>query len=256
VSPDSRIGPSDDGRTEPGVWLEREPFPVEAPPDPADAAALLDYQTAASRALATVRDTRRGGAAVYVTYHWGLSFYGEYALAPLLKACSAALAGSGLLEVPHDRVHLPLLRIGAAEEVGAAELHRIEWAARDWAPDQHQFRVAVGPPALGPGGVRLCVSPWDELLPLRHGLRRATRDVLGLRPWLRELIPFRPHVPVAYAGTELAAAVLRDRLADLAEHRPISLRVRRLTLLRITRAAAGPSWFTVADMALGKRTAF
>jgi hypothetical protein len=45
-------------------------------------------------------------------------------------------------------------------------------------------------------------------------------------------------------------------LGDLVEHRPIALRIRRLTLLRICRSPAGPSWFTVTDMALGKRTVF
>jgi hypothetical protein len=142
------------------------------------------------------------------------------------------------------------------------------------------------------------VSPWDELLELRNGLRRATREVLGLRPWLRELIPFRPHVPIAYATAELDAEPLRERLAGLVEHRPVALRIRRLSLLRIsrtasdcdeqpratatsadrqgtrarsmsgqqtptseeheraTRSAGGASWFTTADVTLGRRTTF
>lgn len=255
----------------PQAWVEQEAFPVDDPVDPTDAAALLDYQAAAARALVSLRDTRRGGAGHYVTYHWVLSFYGEHALTPLLGACAAALTGCGLVQVPPDRVHLPLLRIGAADDLTAAALARIEWTVREWAGEQHQFRIRLGPPVLGPGGVRLCVSPWEELLDLRHGLRRATRDVLGLRPWLRELIPFRPHVPIAYAMADLAAAPLRERLAEAAEHRPVTLRIRRLNLLRIsrnasdcdeqrapraTRSAGGASWFTTADVTLGRRTTF
>lgn len=239
----------------PTAWVDRAAFPLDDPPDPSDAASLIAYQSAASQALVGLADTRRGGCD-YVTYHWVLSFYGEYALAPLLSGCAAALTGSGLVQVPPDRVHLPLLRIGAVDDLTAAQLDRIEWATREWAGEQHQFRLGVGPPALGPGGVRLCVSPWDELLELRNGLRRATRDVLGLRPWLRELIPFRPHVPIAYAPVELDAAPLRERLAGLAEHRPVALRIRRLSLLRISRAASGVSWFTSADVTLGPRTTF
>jgi 2'-5' RNA ligase len=240
----------------PATWIEREAFPVDDPVDPADPAALLDYQAAAAQALVRLRDTRRGGVGHYVTHHWVLSFYGEYALAPLLGACAAALTGCGLVPVPPDRVHLPLLRIGAADDLTAAQLERIEWAVREWAGEQHQFRLRVGPPTLGPGGVRLCAGPWEELLELRHGLRRATREVLGLRPWLRELIPFRPHVPIAYATAELGAAPLRARLAEVAAHRPVALRIRRLSLLRISRSAGDTSWFTTADVTLGRRTTF
>jgi 2'-5' RNA ligase len=91
---------------------------------------------------------------------------------------------------------------------------------------------------------------------VRHGLRRVTREVLGLRPWLRERTPFRPHVPIAYAREQLAAEPVRARLADLSRIRPVALRIRRLSLLRITRTRSNTSWYTVADMALGPRSVF
>ena len=240
------------------VWTERPPFPPGEPPPSTDAAAVLAYERAASDALDQLTDTRRGRSdGEYVTYHWVLTFYGEYALHPLLADCHAALADSGLEVVPRDRVCLPLLRIGAAEDLDADELHRVEWHARQWAGEQAQFRIQLGPPQLGPGGVRLSVTPWADLARTRKALRGTTRDVLGLRgPWLRERIPYRPHVPIAYATGPTPAAALRERLAGMPAHHPIVLRVRRLTLLRITRGPAGTAWYTVADMALGSRAGF
>jgi hypothetical protein len=238
-------------------WTQADTFPAGEPPKADDEAAVLAYQLAGSQELAVLRDTRHGRPdADYVTYHWVLSCYGEYALAGLLSQCRAALSGSGLESVPADRVQLPLLRVGALEDLSAAELLRIEWGARKMCTDLHQFRLHIGPPCLGPGGVRLSVTPWDELVELRNGLRQVTKDVTGLRPWLRELIPFRPRIPIAYATTTLPAAAIRDRLAAVPEHRPILFRVRRLSLLRISRGPGGTAWYTVADMALGKRTGF
>lgn len=203
-----------------------------------------------------MKETRRGAPADhYVTYQWHLSFYGEYALRPLAAKLHEALDGSGLDLVADDRWHVPLLRIGGGD-LTAAELDKIEVRARDWAIDLHQFRLGIGPPVLRPGGVSLSVTPWDELRDLRHGLWKGARSVLGYQPWLRERIPFRPHVPVAYATGPVAAEKLRDRLAPLAEHKPVALRVRRVTLARLTRHAGEAHWFSVCDMALGRRTAF
>jgi hypothetical protein len=244
--------------TDAATWADRPPFPPDEPPSTTDAEAVLAYERAASDALDILTDTRRGRpGGDYVTYHWALSFYGEYALHPLLADCRAALADSGLEVVPRDRVCLPLLRIGAAEDVDPDELRRIEWQARQWAGDQLQFRIQVGPPQLGPGGVRLSVTPWADLLRTRKALRGTTREVVGLRgPWLRELIPYRPHVPIAYATAPTPAADIRARLAGLPPHRPVMLRVRRLTLLRLTRNAGGTAWYTIADTALGSRAGF
>jgi 2'-5' RNA ligase len=248
-----RIEPADG----PDVWVERRPYPVDDPPDLADGTGLRDYELAASQGLTDLRDTRRGAPdRAYVTYHWVLSFYGEYALAGLLESSRQALTGLDLDFVPADRLHLPLLRIGAAADLAEGEIERIEWIARNWCAEQHQFRLRIGPPCLGPGGVRWCVSPWTDLDELRQGLRRATREILGLRPWLRERIPFRPHVPIAYVRGPLPAAPVQARLAALRECRPIALRIRRLSLIRITRDAGVASWYTVADMALGPRSGF
>jgi hypothetical protein len=244
--------------TDAPVWAERPAFPPDDPPPNADAETLVAYERAAADGLDTLTDTRRGRPeGEYVTYHWVLAFYGEYALHPLLADCHAALADSGLELVPRDRVCLPLLRIGAVDDLAPAELPEIEHRARQWAGEQMQFRVNVGPPQLGPGGVRLSVTPWSDLARTRRELRVTTRQVVGLRgPWLRELVPYRPHVPIAYATGPTPAADLRARLAGMPIHRPITLRVRRLTLLRLTRGPAGPAWYTVADMALGSRAGF
>jgi len=219
---------------------------------------VLAYEQAAADALGTLTDTRRARPEVdSVTYHWALSFYGEYALDSLLADCHAALADSGLELVPRDRMYLPLLRIGAAEDLAEGELARVEWKCRDWAAEEEQFKVHLGPPQLGPGGVRLSISPWTDLIATRHSLRRTTREVLGLRgPWLRERVAYRPHVPIAYATGPTPAAEIRERLAGMPAHRPVTLRVRRVTLLRLTRGPAGTRWFTAADMALGSRAGF
>jgi len=244
--------------TDAEVWAERPPFPPDEPPSTTDVETVLAYERAAAERLNTLDDTRRGRVeGDYVTYHWALTFYGEYALHPLLADCRAALADSGLELIPRDRVWLPLLRIGAAEDLTAEELSRVEWHTRQWAGEQAQFRISLGPPQLGPGGVRLSVTPWADLIRTRRALRGTTREVVGLRgPWLRELIPYRPHVPLAYATAPTPAAPIRARLAGMPPHRPIPLRVRRLTLLRLTRGARGTAWYTVADMALGSRAGF
>ncbi len=150
---------------------------------------------------------------------------------------------------------MPLLRI-AGEELTSAQLEKVEIRARDWAIDLHQFRVALGPPVLRPNGVSLSVTPWDEIRDLRYGLWQGARNVLGYQPWLRERIPFRPHVPIAYATGPMPADVVRERLAPLADHKPVLLRVRRVTLARLTRHRGQAHWHSVCDMALGRRTAF
>jgi len=217
----------------------------------------LAWELAASDGLTTVRDLRRRvPGRAYATYHFMLSFYGEYALRRLVSECHSALALPGLVRVPTDRVYLPLLRIGAAEDLTPAELTRVEWNARNLCVEEDQFRVAIGPPCVAPGGVRLCVTPWSDLAELRHGLRRCARDVLGLRPWLRELIPFRPRVPIAYAERTMDASEVRARLARLRPLHPVLLRIRRVSLVRLTIGDDDASWFTTADMALGPRTGF
>jgi hypothetical protein len=173
----------------------------------------------------------------------------------LAQKVHAALDGSGLDLVPDDRWHVPLLRLGGGD-LTQAQLDKVEIRAKDWAIDRHQFRLALGPPVLGPGGVWLSVTPWDELLEVRKGLWWGARQVLGYQPWLRERIPYRPHVPIAYATGPTPAAPIRERLAPLADHKPVLIRVRRITLSRLTRHAGRARWFTVADMALGTRTAF
>lgn len=237
-------------------WVERPVFPEDDPPTWTDAGEILGYERAASDKLIELDETRRGlPEDRYVTYQWHLSFYGEYALKPLAHKLHQCLDGSGLDLVPDDRWHVPLLRV-AGGDLTQAQLDKIEIRARDWAVDLHQFRLGLGPPVLRPGGVALSVTPWDELRDLKEGLWKGARNVLGYQPWLRERIGYRPHVPIAYARGPIAAEPLRKRLAPLADHKPIVLRVRRITLARLTRHQGQAHWFTVCDMALGRRTAF
>lgn len=237
-------------------WDERPSFPSGEPPGPTDADAIRDYERAASDKIVELDDTRRGAPEEhYTTHQWHISFYGEYALRPLAHRLYEALDGSGLDVVPAERWQVPLLRVGGSE-LTPSQLEKIEIRARDWAIDQHQFRLSLGPPVLRPNGVALSVTPWDEIFELKKGVWQGARSVLNYQPWLRERIPFRPHVPVAYATGPMPAAQIRERLAPLADHKPVMVRVRRVTLARLTRHQGKPHWHTVADTALGSRTAF
>lgn len=243
------------------TWAERPPYPAEEPPPGAGPEEIRDYEAKAFAELDQLVDTRRDRPdGSYVTYHWMLGFYGEYALHRVLDICRRELADPDLQPVPADRVYLPLLRIGAEEDLRDGELDQIEWLVRSWAGEQAQFRINLGPPAGGPGSVRLSVAPWEPVLEMRHALRRCTRQVLGLRPWLRELTPYRPHVPLAYCtappSAPLPADRIRGRLAALADLHPVRLRIRRISLVRITRSAGSARWYTVADTALGSRSGF
>ncbi|MGQ0846960.1 MAG: 2'-5' RNA ligase family protein [Sporichthyaceae bacterium] len=238
------------------AWEERPIHPEDEPPSWTEPTSIREYEQAAADKLVELDETRRGNPGDhYVTYQWHVSFYGEYALRPLAHLLYDALDGAGLDVVPVERWQVPLLRVGGGD-LTPAQLEKVEIRARDWAIDHHQVRLALGPPVLRPGGVSLSVTPWDEIRELKIGLWQGARSVLNYQPWLRERIPFRPHVPVAYATGPTPAADIRERLAHLADHKPVPLRVRRVTLARLTRHRGQPHWHTVADTALGSRTAF
>jgi 2'-5' RNA ligase len=79
--------------------------------------------------------------------------------------------------------------------------------------------------------------------------------VVGLRPWLRELTPYRPHVTVAYCrpGTDLPADRLRPVLDSLRRLPPVRLRVRRVSLVRVAPGGGRGEWHTVSSVPLGAR---
>jgi hypothetical protein len=243
-------------------WVEESPFPGSAPAPPADAAAVRANDQAAFDAVTRLTDTRRassiGADADYVAYHWLLNFHGEHALGELVRRIQgelAAAAGDALEPVAVDRLNLPLVRVGGPAEADGDRLRAIEWAGRQFCVTGQALRLAIGPATGAPGGVRLSAAPWDPLVELRHGLRRATREVVGLRPWLRELTPYRPHLTVAYCrpGTDLPADGLRPVLEQLRRLPPVRLRVRRVSLVRVTARADGTDWHTVSSVPLGPR---
>ncbi len=136
---------------------------------------------------------------------------GELALR-VQRELAASEVGPAFEPVPVDRLNLPLVRVGGPAEAAGDALAAIEWAARQFCLTREALRLAVGPVFGAPGGVRLSVTPWDAVSDLRHGLRLATRESTALRPWLRELTPYRPHLTVAYATADVDAARVRPVL--------------------------------------------
>lgn len=245
------------------LWVEETAFPATGPEPPTDAAAIRANDQVAFDAVDRLTDTRRvhGVArdAGYVAYHWVLTFHGEHALGELVRRIHGDLAaaeiGAAFEPVPFDRLNLPLVRLGGQAEADGDRLGAIEWAARNFCLTGQALRLAIGPAVGAPGGIRLSVAPWDALTELHHGLRLATREVVGLRPWLRELTPYRPHVTLAYCRpeTDLPAAALRPLLEQWRRLPPVRLRVRRVTLVRVAARAGGIDWHTVSSLPLGVR---
>ena len=239
-------------------WAEAPAFPPAEPPSPADAAALRAYEWAAATALPGLSDVRRvrEPATAFTTYHWAVVFHGEYGLADLVRrvqeAVNGSTAGPALEPVAVERVCVPLVRVG--EE--GLDLAELEWAGRQRCAEGAPLRLALGPATLGPGSVRLSVAPWDGLLALRHAMRVATRSVVGPRPWLRELTPYRPHASVAHARGDVAASELLPALERLRGLPPVRLRVRRVCLVRVTRLGAATDWHDVASVPLGPVRSF
>lgn len=243
-------------------WREHPPFPAVEPPSHTDAAAIAAYEWAAFGGLAGLGDTRRVSEpeVAFSAYHWAVTLHGEYALAGLVGRVQAELAASAaapaLTLVDRERVCVPLLRVADAGDLDAAVLADLEWAGRQACAERTPLRLVLGPATAAPGSVRLTVAPWDGLLAIHHGLRAATRRVLGPRPWLRELTPYRPHVSVAHVRADLPAATLAPVLERLRVLAPVRLRVRRVSLVRVTRLGPATEWHDAASVPIGPVRSF
>lgn len=243
-------------------WVEGEPFPAPDPPSLVDAEGLRAYEWEAWRTLAGLADTRRvrEPAQAFTTYGWAVTFHGDYGLADLVRRVQDALAASpaaaALAPVAPGRVCVPLLRVADGTDLDPDVLADLDWAAREALVDAGPLRVTLGPVTAGPGSVRLSITPWDGLLELHHALRVATRHVLGGRPWLRELTPYRPHASVAHARTDLAAEVLAPTLERLRALPLVRTKVRRVTLVRVTRIGRRTRWHDTASVPLGPTRSF
>jgi hypothetical protein len=169
---------------------------------------------------------------------------------------AAAPVAGALVPVALGRVCVPVVRVADGADLDAGRLADLEWAGREALVELGTLRVALGPVTAGPGSVRLSITPWDGLLELRHELRVATRRVLGGRPWLRELTPYRPHASVAHARADVPAAALAPVLERLRELPPVRTRVRRVSLVNVTRLGRRTRWYDVASVPLGPRHGF
>jgi hypothetical protein len=243
-------------------WVEGEPFPAPDPPSSADGEGIRAYEWDAWRALPGLADTRRvrEPAQAFTTYGWAVTFHGDFGLAGLVhrvqEGLAASPAASALAPVAPDRVCVPLLRVADGTDLDDDVLADLDWAAREALVEADPLRVTLGPVTAGPGSVRLSVTPWDGLLELHHALRVATKDVLGGRPWLRELTPYRPHVSVAHARADVPAEVLGPTLERLRRLPLVRSRVRRVTLVRVTRIGRRTRWYDAASVPLGPARSF
>jgi hypothetical protein len=175
---------------------------------------------------------------------WHLTFERATDLHALVGAYQRALAPlSGLHPVPARWLHLTMQNVGYTDEVADGELRASTAAVTAAVAALPAFDLVFGRPQVHGEGIAIHPEPTDPV----HGLLRTVREALATvldhdavhaRPDQRGRL--QPHVSVAYAGADRAAAPCVAALASV-DPPPAVVPVTGISLIRQERILE-PEW--------------
>jgi 2'-5' RNA ligase len=181
-------------------------------------------------------------------YTWHLTFDGQTDLHDLVRRVQSDLDLPGLDLVPVTGLHLTMQGLGFSDETDPADLDAIVSAVREQCTTIAPFPLQMGPVDPDSEGIGLLVSPWEPVIQLRD----AVRDTIGT---IWQTVPenpdgSRPHVTVAYSGSDAPTEDIRTRLAELRDLPPVPVTIGQVQLIELNRDHREYRWSVVATVGL------
>ena len=181
-------------------------------------------------------------------YTWHLTFEHQPELHHLVTDLQRQLALPGLDLVPLDGLHLTMQGLGFTDEVTNSDIEAIVAETRRRWAGLPPLELSLGPVDPDAEGIGMLVRPWDRVEHLRATIRDAIGAVWQTVPEAAE--GFRPHVTIAYSGSQAPTAPIRDRLNALRHQSPAEVTIRQATLIALRREHRSYRWTTVASAPL------
>ncbi|MBC9004025.1 2'-5' RNA ligase family protein [Micromonospora aurantiaca (nom. illeg.)] len=182
-------------------------------------------------------------------YTWHLTFEHQPELHRLVTGLQRQLTLPGLDLVPLDGLHLTMQGLGFTDEVTTNDIEAIVAETQRRCAGLQPLELSLGPVDPDAEGIGLLVRPWDRVEHLRATIRDAISAVWPAVPEAAE--GFRPHVTVAYSGSQAPTGPICARLAELREQPPARVTIRQATLIALRREDQTYNWTTVAVAPLG-----
>ncbi len=152
--------------------------------------------------------------------------------------------------VPPPWFHVTVADVGFTDVLEPADADAVLAAVAEELAGQRAFRLALGPVRTFATAVVLRARPPDRLDEIKDRVRRATSRTIGARHADFHHHPYRPHLTLGYANTEVPERDLtafRERLPAVDGH----VQVDALRLVAVTRRDHGYRWDEVARVGLG-----
>ena len=175
---------------------------------------------------------------------WHLTFEHATGLHALAGAYQRVLAPlPGLHPVPARWLHLTVQNLGYTDEIADGELRASTAAVTAAVAALPAFDLTFGRPQVHGEGIAIHPEPAGPVHQVLHTVRGAIATVLDhdavhARP--EQTGRFRPHVSIAYAGADRAAAPCVAALAAV-DPPPVSVPVTGISLIRQERVLE-PEW--------------
>lgn len=182
-------------------------------------------------------------------YTWHLTFSGQTTLHQLVMRLQRRLDLPGLDLVPLTGLHLTMQGVGFTDEVNDKDLADIIDAAHRRCATLAPFDLSLGPIDPDPEGIGLLIRPWPVVENLRGTIRDAIAAVWSSVPEPPD--SFRPHVTIAYSGTNALAAPIRERIAPLRDIPAVTVTITSASLIALRREQHQYLWDTIAVTRLG-----
>ncbi|MET7709022.1 2'-5' RNA ligase family protein [Micromonospora sp. NPDC005413] len=182
-------------------------------------------------------------------YTWHLTFEHQPELHHLVTDVQRQLTLPGLDLVPLDGLHLTMQGLGFTDEVTTSDIGAIVAETRRRCAGLPPLELSLGPVDPDAEGIGMLVRPWDRVEHLRATIRDAIGVVWQTVPEAAE--GFRPHVTIAYSGSEAPTAPIRDRLNAFRHQPSARVTIRQATLIALRREHRSYRWTTVATVPLG-----
>lgn len=195
--------------------LETDPkaFPCIPPADLDDAEVIVAHDWRAFQAVRRLSNhwERPGWSDQQRAYYWMLTFSSAVDLLRQAEYCQEQLEHLGMDPVPHDGLHVTVVRVGPIDQVSTVQVERLVELAGGLADTA--FSVLAHPLAGSRGAVRFSLTPWRDLIQLHASLSAINEEVRV--PGGRPTQSFRPHLGVAYNNADREASPVVDAVSRL-----------------------------------------
>ncbi|MFG3642511.1 2'-5' RNA ligase family protein [Micromonospora sp. NPDC047762] len=182
-------------------------------------------------------------------YTWHLTFEHQAELHHLVTDLQRQLTLPGLDLVPLDGLHLTMQGLGFTDEVTNSDIETVVAETRRRCAGLPPLELSLGPVDPDAEGIGLLIRPWDRVEHLRATIRDAIGAVWQTVPEAAE--GFRPHVTIAYSGSQAPTGPICDRLNAFRRQPPARVTIQQATLIALRREHRSYRWTTVATAPLG-----